>query len=277
VILLASCKSGGGDADMPDDMLARVGNSVLTQREVDSRMPFGLSKEDRVMFVRGYVRNWIDGKLVSEVAYKNIPDNKAIEDLVQDYRSELIMWEYRRMMFEQHAPSFMSDDSIRSYYDNHPGDWVTESPLLKGIFVKVPESDSRLKDIKVWYKSNKMSDLENLEKHVISDTVDYEYFRERWIDWNTLKSRFPMDDSFSPDRYWNSHKTLEISDGGYVYLLAVTEFLPSKSVMPYELAVDDIKDRIANERRAQYDRELKDGLFAEGLESGELEVRIKLD
>lgn len=278
MVLPASCGNSHGESDMSDDdLLVRVGNSVLSRRDVVARMPLGLSPEDSARFVRGYVRAWIDKKLIGEVALKNIPDSKAVEKMVEDYRTELILWEYRRMMFEQRAPSFLHEDSLKAYFESHPGSWISESPLMKGILVKVPESDPKLKDIRNWYKSAKTSDLENLEKYAFSDTTDYDYFRDRWVSWDALKSRVPVSDGFSPDSYWKTHNKLEVNHGGYVYLLSVSEFLPSKSPMPYEVAVDDVKERLSNERRKIYDRELRDALFEEGLKSGELELNIRLD
>lgn len=277
MILSVSCGRGHGDVNVSDSVLARVGSSVLTSEDISSVMPFGLSKDDSIKFVRGYVRTWIDNKLIGEVAINNIPDSKAIDRMVDDYRTELIMWEYRKVMLDQHAPSFLCEDSLRAYYEKCPGDWVNETPLLKGIFVKVPESDVHLDEIRRWYKSNKTSDLENLEKYTLSETVEYDYFREQWTDWAVLKDKIPFPSNFSPDNYWKNHRFFETSQNGQTYLLSVSEYLPTKSAMPYEVATDAIKDRLSNERRLQYDRELKDELFHKGIKSGEVELNIILD
>ncbi len=275
--LSVSCGRGHSSIDMPGDMVARVGSSVLTMRDVESVMPFGLSEDDSVKFVRGYVRTWIDNVLVGELALKNIPDSKTIDKMVEDYRRELIMWEYRKMMFEKLAPQFFNEDSLRNYYENHSEVFVTEAPLIRGILVKVPASDAHIKDVKRWYKSDRSNDLENLEKYAFSDTVDYDYFREDWTAWDAIKSRLPVDKGVSPDQIWNNGKTLELSNNGYVYLLSLSDYLPAKSKMPYEIAVEDIKDRLANERRISFDRELKRGLYKDGIESGEIELKISID
>lgn len=277
MILSASCGRSHGDSNVSDSVLARVGNSVLTAEELSSAMPFGLSQEDSIKFVRGYVRTWIDNKLVGEVAINNIPDSKSIDRMVDDYRTELIMWEYRKIMLDQHAPSFLCEDSLKAYYEKYSGDWVNETPLLKGIFVRVPEADAHIDDIRKWYKSNKTSDLESLEKYTLSETVEYDYFREQWMEWTALKSKIPFPDNFSPDDYWKNHKFYETSHDGQLYLLSVSEYLPVKSAKPYEVAIGDIKDRLSNERRLQYDRELKDELFNKGIKSGDVELNIILD
>lgn len=277
VFLIVSCGRKHGDSDTAGDVLARVGESVLTLNDVTSLIPAGLSADDSIRFVRGYARNWIDNKLVGEVAVKNIPDSKSIDRMVEEYRIELIMWEYRKRMFDQHAPSFLNDDSLKSYYEVHSGEWLSETPLLKGIYVRVADSDPRLNDIRKRYRSSKTSDLETLEKYALSETVDYDYFRERWTDWETLAARMPVDKDFLPDAYWSRHKSLEISKNGQVYMLSVLEYLPVKSPMPYEVAVEAVKDRLANERRVQFDRELKDELLADGLNSGDVELHIDLD
>lgn len=270
-----SCTRDSGRG-MSDDILARVGNSVLSVNEVSSRIPYGLSASDSIKFVRGYVRNWIDRKIIGEIALKNIPDNRLIDKMVDEYRMDLIMWEYSKMMYEKNLPSFLKEDSLRVYYERSQDEWITETPLIKGIFVKIPKSDSRLRDVREWYKSDKTSDIENLEKFALSETVTYDYFRNRWTSLDELNKRFPSNNSISADMSGKNNRTVEIADDNYYYLLSVSDYIPVKSKMPFEVAVDAVKDKIIGEKRLQYERDLKEELFRKSLKSGDIELNIEL-
>ena len=77
-------------------------------------MPLGLSPSDSTKFARAYIRSWIDSKLVGEIAARNIGDIDRIDQLVEEYRNDLIMWEYRQRMYESHADKPLSSDSINA-------------------------------------------------------------------------------------------------------------------------------------------------------------------
>ena len=60
-------------------------------------MPGGLCEADSIKFARAFIRKWMDENLVSEIAASEI-DMAGIEQMVDEYRRQLVMWEYRRQM-----------------------------------------------------------------------------------------------------------------------------------------------------------------------------------
>ncbi len=275
MLLLCSC--GGGNSVGKEDVLVRVGRSVLTKSEMNSLMPFGLSDADSVKFTRAYIRSWIDDKLVSEIASKNIGNSASIDRMVEDYRKELIMWEYRRRMYESHADNSFSEDSIRSYYEAHKNDFRLEHPILKGIYIKIADNAPRLADVKKWYRSNRIADIDNLEKYGITGAIHYDYFRDRWVDWSQIESRIPYDFGANIDAFIKNNRNFEVSVDGSTYLLNITDYLPSGAVMPIEFAQEIIKEQFVNNRRLEYDRNLRRSLYEKGLKDGDVEVFVDME
>ena len=138
IIAFAAC-SGTESDSVEDDVLVRVGASTLTADDLASNIPYGLSRDDSVKFTRAYIRTRIDNKLVGEIAARNISDTKRIDKLVEDYRNELLMWEYRRQMYAEHAAESIPVDTLRAFYEANKSDFKLKSPLVKGIYIKVPK------------------------------------------------------------------------------------------------------------------------------------------
>lgn len=277
-VFLTSCRGDGDTAVNREDMVARVGKSVLTMSELKEKVPYGLSPEDSVRFVNAFVRQWVDTRLVGEVAARNIPDIPSIEEKVNAYRNELIMMEYRRLMYEEHAPEELSEDSLKAYYDRHKDEFRLDVPLIKGIFVKMPDNGVRLPDVRKWMRSGSEEDLDKMEKYQLSDpkAMEYQYFRDEWMDWGKIAGCMPLDFDASPEMLAGSGHNLEMTRNGYTYMLSVTDVLSKGAVAPFESVKETIRDYVAGTTRLDYDRRLRRHLYEEGLESGDVEINIDL-
>ncbi len=271
---VTACGSGGAVAD--GDVLASVGTSMLTVDDLRDNTPLGLSSEDSVLFCRAYIKQWIDSRLVSEIAVRNISGTEKIDKMVEEYRNDLIMKEYKRLMYEENGGRWFSVDTLKSYYDNHKSDFILKKPLVRGIFLKLPQDAPRLQDVRKWYCSDNSDDIERLEKYTLQDAVQYDYFRDRWTDWNDIQNHILMDFGGSPDMFLKKNDNFEMTRDGYTYLLSVSEYLPSGSEAPFELVEESIKDLFANENRVEYDRMLRKLLFERGVKSGDVKVNVDL-
>lgn len=275
MLLLCSCGEGSGVKK--EDVLVKVGSSVLTKDEMRKQMPFGLSEVDSVKFTRAYIRSWIDDKLVSELASKNIGNTAAIDRMVEEYRKELIMWEYRKRMYETHADDVFTEDSLSIYYEAHKNEYRLDRPIVKGIYIKIADNAPRLADVKKWYRSRKAEDIDNLEKYGITGAIHYDYFRDRWVDWLQIESRIPYNFGADVDAFIKNNRNFEVSVDGSTYLLDITEYLPTGAVMPFEFAREIIKEQFANRHRIEYDHELRRSLYERGVDDGVVEIYVDLE
>lgn len=244
------------------DALATVGSASLSLAEVGRAMPAGLNADDSGMFVKAYVNAWIDSHLITELASQEV-DMAEIDRLVEEYRTQLIVQNYRRKMFETHGGE-IPDDSLSTYYDAHRDDFTLERAMVRGVYVKVPDDAANLRKIRKLYRSDRPDDIDALEKEVLGSAIHYDYFRDTWTDWDQIENRIPADFSGWPVR----DRSLDVSVGGYTYLLRVTDVLPAGSPMPYESARPLIVQRLLASGRRAYDmrllRELREKALADG-------------
>lgn len=275
IILSTACsnknKQDGGD------ILVTVGNAVLTLDDLRKQLPSGLSAEDSTALAHSYIRSWIDSRLISEIASQNIGDLTEIDRMTEQYRNELITYEYRRRMFDDRIKSEITEDSIKKYYDENPVELKLQRPILKGIYLKIPNESPSLKNAKKWYVSTKTEDIDKLEKQCLDGAIHYDYFRDRWVDWERIESLIPAEFGSDPNSFLATHKNLEISQGDFTYLLSISEYIPSGKTMPYEFAKETIKDILAYSRRAEYDRLLRLSLLKEAEDNGQITINCKLD
>lgn len=270
-ILALSASCSGSDSKKAPEALARVDTAHLYMTEVLANLPGGLSAEDSARFVMAYVNNWIDAHLVTDVAASEV-DMDQIDRLTEQYRRELIMRHYARKMFETHAAA-IPEDSLKAYYEEHKSDFLLERPLVKGVYVKVPQDAPNLKTIRRIYNSDKDADIDRLEKEVLKAAIHYDYFRDRWVDWEQIETRIPADFGENPAKWPAKNKNIENTSGGYTYLLHIIEVLPAGSTTPYENARPEIYRRMIAPARRVYDANLMYEMREDAKKSGRLEMQ----
>ncbi len=88
------------------------------------------------------------------------------------------------------------------------------------------------------------------------------------MDWEQIETRIPYDFASGADSFLRSGRPLEVSAGGFTYLLCISEYIGAGSAMPFEAARPLVRERLLNARRRQFDVVLLNGLRQRALERG---------
>ena len=261
--------------DKIEDILVSYEGAYLYKQDVEDVIPAGLSKNDSLKVAESYIRNWIDVQLLTDVAEKNISNLDKINKAVEEYRNSLLAYEYRKQMILNDGALYdIPEDTLRAYYENHQSLFRLEEPAVKGIFIKVSEDIPNLKNIRKWYKSTKIADVEKLEKFGLTEAISYNYFRDKWINWAEIQKIIPNDFE-NPNLFVKTHKTYELTENGFVYLLNISDFKLKGEVVPFELIKPEIKEIYVNRNQRRFDVMLRQKLYDKAVKSGDLVINIK--
>ena len=274
LLLTMSCSEKQNDSNN-GPVLVKVGKSVLTGTDLVKALPIGLNTADSAAFASAYIRRWINARLVSDIAASEI-DMTDIDRLVGEYRNRLIEMEYRKRMADAHAVTTFSDDSLRNYYVANNSEFILERPMLQGVYLKVPENAPNLSLIRRLYRSDKQNDIDKLEKEILTSAIHYDYFRDKWVDWEQIELHIPYDFGSKPDAFLKGRDHFETTAGGFVYLLDIEDVLPSGAYMPFENAKLLISDKLNAEKRRQYDAALMKNLYDKSVKDGKIQLFVDL-
>lgn len=255
-------------ADTPkEDMLVAMGDSSLTVRDVVSRIPSGLSEEDSVEMFNSIVERWVRSMMLSDLAAENVEELEDIDRLARDYRDNLIIERYLRSKIKE-VPG-VSEQRVKDYYEAHGSELRLDAPLVKGIYLKVSDSEERLGDIRKWMMAATPSAVDHIEKSGLRQASQYEYFKDSWVDWYEVAEQIPYR-FYDADAFLGSTKDFETSYSGSTYLLHIYEYLPSGSVMPYDYAKGKIEEMLGKGDKTGFRRKLLTSLYARGVKEGRL-------
>ena len=262
-----SC-GGNGELRQPDDALLSIDDSTLYVSDVVERIPVGIDPADSLALFKTIVDNWIEDMLLSDLAKNKLPDIAEIERQVDDYRNRLIVESYLARMREGRQFKVESD-SVRSFYDAHRSEMTAEVPLVKGIFVKVPESAYDLEEIRRCVFDGSDASIDELEKNWMGDALQYDCFVNNWIDWSLVAEQIPYRFT-DPDDFLKSNRNFETRGNGNAYLLHISEWLPSGSELPFEFAAIRISAILEQSKMESYEKALVKSLLKKAIDEDRL-------
>lgn len=269
--ILISC-SGGDKSTGADngDLLVSVGDSSLYEKDVLRLIPGGLTPADSADMYDGIVHAWVERLLLRSLAEENVEDIERIDRLTAEYRNRLIVESYRRSLRESRE-NVVSDDRIREYYIQNADDLILERPIVKGIYVKLSANAHNLDKVRYWVKSASSKDIDNLEKAVVSEALQYLFFEDRWVDWQQIADRIPYR-FFDADAFVESERDFETEYQGAVYLLHISSFMRSGEKMPEEFAAPIISQILSRESSADFEKRLVSDLCRRAYKQGSLKI-----
>lgn len=243
---------------------ARVGNKELTDAEVVAALPLGLSEADSIAFASDFIDHWIINELIGEIAAKNINNLEEIEKLTQEYRRSLIIDEYRRQKAAQDTSLSVTKQQIEDFYANHGGEMRLKEPMIRGIFIAISTASPQLPAVRRLYHSAKSDDIDKLDKIGLTEAVNYEYFRDRWLPLSAITGRFPG----GKPGVTHKGQNIEVNEEGNTYFLSISDFLPAGASMPLSAAEPEIRERLEAARQMEIDARLKHQLYEKAIKKG---------
>ena len=271
VILILSVWGCRGKQKSTQDVLARVGTTTFTQQQLDDVMPSGLSDSAQMVFANRYIDNWIAEELLYEMACKNLPDVERLEKLVQEYRRDLFCHEYRKRLSDERVAASILEDTLQQFYQEHSQEFKLHKPIVKGLLLKVPINAPQLQSLRQWVKSAGVNGVEKIEKYAVKNAIGYDYFFDRWVWFDDIKDNIPYD--FKDDNlFLSQNKTFEHKGDDMIYLLCIDSYLKAGDVMPYEFARSRVLEILLNEKRMEFNKELKRELYDEAVADGIVEL-----
>ena len=267
-VSLFACKKAI-QTDEPD-ALVKVNDRILTRNEVESLIPKGTTSADSLLLAESYIKKWVKDELVLKIAQRNLgSDKETIDKLVDAYRRSLLRYRYQEKLIQEKLSDEIQESDVLTYYDTNKEKFVLDKNLIKGLFLKVPADAPNLSEVKTWYKSGNVASLEKIEKYSIQNAAIYEYFFDKWVDFDEIRNNIPNQIS-NPESFLRTNKTLEVTDSSFCYLLNIRQVLLKGQVEPFEYAEPRIREILINQRKLDFIIEFEEELYNDALDGGDV-------
>ena len=272
LIFCVSCGESQHDHGGKTPLVELDGN-FLYREDLQHVLPQNLSTDDSLLFAQHYIRNWAEDILLYQQALQNVSNDAEIENLVYNYRKALIVHAYQRALLQERLAEELTEEELRDYYTNNVDAFKAESPLLKGLFIKVPLTAPQISQVRQWYRNGRQDAVEHLEKYSLQHAVKYEYFYDRWVSASEIWSWLPSKES-DMDEFLKKNHHVELKDTAFWYFLNISEYIRTGEQEPYEAACSQVREMLLNRRQVNFMNQVKSDLYREASEDGEIKYFV---
>jgi len=267
VPLLLACERQNNER-LSDEVLVKVKDRVLTREEIERQIPKNISSSDSLIRAESFMKKWAIDVLMDDAADKNIGNDKhEIEERVNEYRRTLVRHRFQEQLVKDKVSADISEEEQMAYYEANKTQFVLNENLIKGLFIKVPADAPGLDNVRQWYRSETVEALEKIEKFSIQNAIIYDYFYDKWVNFDEVMAKIPQQLS-NPTYFLRVNNFLETSDSTHVYFLNISDKLLVGNYAPFDYVVVQIQSMMANTRKINYLRNFGEGLYRDAVKKG---------
>ncbi|MBX2816517.1 MAG: hypothetical protein KTR24_10980 [Saprospiraceae bacterium] len=254
--LFASCQSV-----TTDPLIAEVYNKKLYQSEADRSIPPMTSSSDSVLLRNAFIERWIRESLMMVEAEQNLPNDLALEELVEDYRSSMILHHYEKRLVEHLLDTIIPLDELQRYYDENKSQYILESVIARCRFIKI-DADIPSKRIKEIEENWTTTDEKKFRK-VLSLCNQYSssfYLNDSiWHDIEEIKAEMPP--GSVNNAVVRNNRELKISNDSGYFFLKILEVKDEEEIAPLTFIEEQASKVILHRRKLELLEKIKEDLY----------------
>jgi len=253
--------------EVAEKIVAKVGDKTLSESSLSELTPVNLSQEDSTKFAEKFVTDWIKKQLMIQRAEDVIDFNKAqIQSKVLDYQYALMIHELEAKYIDANLKEEVSEEEVRSYYQEKSENFILRQNLSKCIYFKVPANapqQRRLRRSIKNYPTDSVKLWEYTNQHAVKAFVEDSV----WIKFDEVLMETPMKDISDKSQFLQRNSYVEVSDEDFSYFLRIFDFKLVGEVAPLEFIYESVKDVIINKRKIALKKELEKKIYDEAVQT----------
>ena len=240
--------------NVKSDIIAIVNTEKLFKDDIKSIIPSNVTKQDSIIIVKSYVKDWAVQRLLLDKAKNNssLEVVNEIDELVKDYKESLLINSYKEELVKQRLDTLITENEIDSFYKVNKENFKLNEELIKIRYLHISENINDKDEILKLFKSDDILDLEDLEKQELS--FKFHQFNDSvWTAVDKVLLKLP----FSKEKLLKKTKFIQKQDSLGLYLVAIKDVLPRNEIAPVSYIKPTIKQMILHRRKIELIREIE--------------------
>lgn len=251
------------------EIVAIVNTEKLFVEDIKSILPTNVSKEDSIILVKSFINDWAIKQLLLKKAenYSTESELNEINALVKDYRESLLINKYKESLINQQLDTLIKDREIDTFYTKNKDNFKLNEELVQIKYLHFDNKVINKKELITLFKSDKIEDVEALEKQQLS--FKFHQFNDSiWTPLDNILLKLP----FSKEDLLKKTKFTQKQDSLGLYLIAVKDVLLRNETAPLSYVKPTIKQMILHKRKIELIRNIEKILVQDATKSNNFKV-----
>ncbi|MEE9438008.1 MAG: hypothetical protein V3V14_03340 [Saprospiraceae bacterium] len=249
-----------------DVRLASVGNLDLYLSTIEPMINANNSK-DSLTQLNEFIESWLKKSVLLNEAQIKLPEDVDLEKLVKDYRSSLLVYNYRQYLVNSKLDTLVIPEQLLEYYKNHKSQYLLEDPIFRVQLAVIPDKTKGIDQFfRNWKKGNNERIKGFLNIHsslfLLNDSIWYSNQKLlSFLPTNLLKE-IEISKKTNIQRHHNSDE----------FFIKILEVKTKNEIAPFETVRDKIKKVIIHKRKIKLIENIEQKLYDEYIESKRIRV-----
>ena len=256
--------------DQFGDVIVQIDNKKLYASEIENIIHDETSTQDSTAIANAYIDRWIKEQLMIRDAQKYLSSDFEIEELVEDYRNELIKFKYEEEIINQNMNLTVNESDLQSYYNKYKSNYLLSEPIYKIIYASIPAKTEKIDRFYNAWLNNEFDFIESFGGQY-ADTMYLN--RNEWIDRQKVNEIVP--EELIKGQNLRRERTIQKNINNYEYFFKILEMKTARDTIPLVLLKDKIERLVIHERKKETIENYKQEIFDKSMRSKIIKMDIQ--
>ena len=252
-------------------LLAQLGSEKLYLEDLRDRLPASGSMEpaDSLGYVDLLITSWAKNQLLVQAAEFNLKTElQDFEDLVTQYRNDLLKHAYIDRYINQYLDTNITEKEIRDYYEENKASFELKDHIVQARYIAAPLEAQKVDEAKRWFaSSNGFKEFSEWADVFASKQSNYK--DSTWIPLRDFIREIPIEAN-NPYTFINRTKKFTCEDTVLVYFVEINDVRLQDSYSPLEYVEERISKVLINKRRLKLIERIEENIIEDAIEEGTL-------
>jgi len=253
-----------------EQTLARAYGESLYLSDMKGLIKEDMTPADSALIVNDHVQTWLRDRVLAHTASGSATTNEKIERLVSNYRSSLLLNEYKQELLESELDTTVTVEELQAYYAENKQKYELQDNIAQGMYIKIDRTKP-YGDLKRWWKLRKDTHYDQLVELAQKESDDYMLDTLKWISFDDWEAKLP-EDAFKEKYYDNGDRDIYVKNRTHRYFLKINKVIRKRKIAPMEYVQDDISKIILKNKKSDLISRKQEELYQQELENKNIEV-----
>jgi len=237
--------------------LVQAYDNVLYDKDIEDLLSGEESSEDSALIINAYIERWLRNQVMLYEAKNQIEDMERIDEMVEDYRRSLILYDYEEQLTTAMLDTIVDNEEVIDYYEENQKDFILNQRVLGLMWWKNGEIKETGIDIEVFRDS-----LRN-KTHILQEKdslARLNYFSYRDI----IRKFSEVNPDELPENIFSVYKN------GVEWRLLLLEEVPEGEIAPLLFVRDEIEKLILHRRKIKLLQKIKEDNYQKALKKNRI-------
>lgn len=253
------------------DAVARVSDTYLYRSDLEKLLPPNFTTQDSILLAKNYINSWAKDQLLIRKAEINLDDDKEVEDLVNQYRQDILIDKYKGAAVSQYLDTVVTDDDVSIFYTENQEIFRLNEELVKFKYIHFGNDLLNPEDFITLFRSSKKQDLDSLVSQEMQ-LKSFNFNDSTWIRLEDVLNKVPVLDESDKSVFLKKTRFFKKEDSLGVYLVAVKDVLRRNQTAPKSYVLPTIKQMILHKRKLELLKKIEQTLMEDAINNKEFEI-----